>query len=306
MDNSKRLDFLKKTFIEAGFALSDSQAEAFLTYYDLLVEKNQVMNLTAITEFEEVVVKHFLDSCMAGKYLFPAKSGSQRVEPQESETETLRMEAETFGAEEPSRALRVIDVGTGAGFPGVPLKILISDMKLVLLDALQKRIGFLDEVVRACGLKDVETVHGRAEEMVKSGAPEINRSGNSETGRSKAAEAAYSQREREKGCGAEEDNFREGFDIALSRAVAYLPVLLEYCLPFVKVGGYFIAYKSGEIEEELKASQNALETLGGTLERTEAFTLPDESKRTLLFIRKTQETPDKYPRRSKKIEKDPL
>ena len=235
-------DFLSALFTAENFSLSEQQRSQFQTYYELLTERNKVMNLTAITAWEDVCIKHFLDSVMLWKFYDHG-----------------------FNEEIP---LSVIDVGTGAGFPGLPLKIMKPEIHLTLLDALQKRIDFLDDVIRAAGLSEAETVHGRAEDAVKT-------------------------------C-------RESYDLAVSRAVAYLPVLAEYCLPFVKAGGLFVAYKAGDVEEELKASENALSVLGGALEAIQKFTLPDGSERSLLMIRKVQKTPEKYPRRAKKIEKEPL
>ena len=252
-------NYLDTVFTTEHFSLSELQLTQFQNYYELLTERNKVMNLTAITSWEEVCVKHFLDSVMLWKYIDAA------VRIPEGDNKKPERSEEGFNEE---IRYSVIDIGTGAGFPGLPLKILRPEIRLTLLDALQKRIDFLDEVIRATGLREAETVHGRAEDVVK--------------------------------------KHRESYDLAVSRAVAYLPVLAEYCLPFVKTGGLFAAYKSGDVEEECKASENALAVLGGELEKTEKFVLPDGSKRSLLLIRKVSATPEKYPRRSKKIDKEPL
>ena len=219
-----------------GFTLTTEQENAFQTYYERLVEKNQVMNLTAITDYEEVLVKHFEDSLMLLRY--------------DRDFETL------------------IDVGTGAGFPGLPLAIMKPDAKVLLLDSLQKRIGFLGEVITGIGLENTMTEHNRAEDGAKA--------------------------------------HREAFDRAVSRAVANLSTLSEYCLPFVKVGGYFIAYKSGNVEAEVKDAANAVRILGGTVERIETYSLSNGDPRSLVFIRKIAPTPKKYPRKAGTPQKTPL
>jgi len=221
--------------------LSETQARQFEKYYELLVQKNEVMNLTAITEFDEVLIKHFLDSCEAAPLLHENAS--------------------------------LIDVGTGAGFPGIPIKIVRPDVKVCLLDALAKRIDFLKEVVEALSLEGVDCLHGRAEDFAGNGSS---------------------------------PKLRESFDYAVSRAVAQLSVLAEYCLPFVKVGGFFIAYKSGDIEEELAGAAHALEVLGGKVSEVKRFSLPNGDERSLVLIQKISETPAAYPRRAGKPTKKPL
>jgi len=238
MVSEEQMKYLATLFRENLTELSDIQVRQFIRYYELLVEKNEVMNLTSITEFNEVIIKHFLDSCMLWKYVKDEKISS------------------------------VIDVGTGAGFPGVPLKIIRPEIELLLMDALQKRIGFLCELGAALHFSGVTCEHSRAEDGVKA--------------------------------------HREVFDLAVSRAVSGLSVLSEYCLPFVNVGGLFTAYKSGEIDAELFDAQNAISVLGGKTERVERFTLPDGSERSIIFIRKVKETPAKYPRKAGKPQKAPL
>ena len=188
-------EILNKKMEEIGIQLSDMQTEQFLTYYDMLIERNKVMNLTAITEYDDVVEKHFVDSVSLIKAL---------------------------DAEE---VKNVIDIGTGAGFPGIPLKIVFPHLKVTLLDSLNKRIKFLNDVIGALELENIETIHGRAEDFAK------------------------------------QEIYREQYDLCVSRAVANLATLSEYCLPYVKVGGYFISYKSGEIEEELQQSKRAVSIL---------------------------------------------
>lgn len=224
-----------------GILLSEQQINQFLKYYEMIIEKNKVMNLTAITEFDEVVVKHFIDSISIAKYYSMEKASS------------------------------VIDVGTGAGFPGIPLKIVYPDLSVTLLDSLNKRVKFLAEVCEELGLQNVEMIHGRAEDF-----------GNIA-------------------------DYREKYDVCVSRAVANLSTLSEYCLPFVKTGGYFIPYKSGNIEEELQSSKKALNILGAKVEKIETFMLPDtEIGRSFVFIKKTKNMPKKYPRKAGLPSKEPL
>lgn len=217
------------------------QQEQLITYYEMLVEKNKVMNLTAITEFEEVLDKHFLDSISLAQYVDLTKPVS------------------------------VIDLGTGAGFPGMPLKIMFPDLKITLADSLNKRILFLDEVISELGLTDIQTVHARAEDL------------------------------------AHDPNYREQYDYCVSRAVANLSSLSEYCLPFVRIGGSFISYKSGEIEEELAAAKKAIFLLGGQFDRVIPFQLEGtDLNRSFVVIRKEKKTAKTYPRKSGMPTKKPL
>ncbi len=229
---------------QMNIPLSERQLEQFGIYQEMVVERNKVMNLTAITEPEEFALKHFADSLSI------------------LTTKCIKKESDT---------LTMIDVGTGAGFPSVPLKIARPDIKLTLLDSLNKRIRFLDEVVEALSLEDVTTIHARAEE------------------------------------GSRKPELRDSFDIVVSRAVADLRVLTEYCLPYAKVGGCFIAYKSNEIDEELGASANAIKKLGGKLEDTISFTLADSDiNRRFVIIRKIKPTPKAFPRKPGTAKKEPL
>ncbi len=231
----------EKDIKELGIKLSDKQISQFITYYEMLVEWNQVMNLTAITEYEEVMKKHFLDSITLIK------------------------------AFDITKKVSVIDVGCGAGFPGLALKIAYPNLKVTLLDSLNKRIHFLDEVIVKLGLEGVETIHGRAEDFAKPG------------------------------------KLRECYDLAVSRAVANLSTLSEYCLPFVKKGGYFIPFKSEKVLEEIKDAEKALSVLGGTLEGQVEFTLPDtDYYRNLVVIKKTKSTPAKFPRKAGLPGKEPI
>ena len=220
--------------------LSEEQLDQLQKYFELLVSWNEKINLTAITEPNEVAVKHFADSLSVFNYVDFQKGAS------------------------------VIDVGTGAGFPGLVLKIARPDIKLTLLDSLNKRLKFLDEVLNTLGL-EAELVHARAEE------------------------------------GGHNIDLRECYDFAVSRAVARLNVLCEYCLPYVRLSGKFIAFKGGEADEEIKSASKAIQALGGKKTDVLYFELPENSgSRTLVVIEKVQPTPDKYPRQNGKIKAKPL
>lgn len=226
---------------ELGVSLTDRQIEQFLIYYELLTEWNSFMNLTAITEYEDVLKKHFVDS------------------------------VSLIQAVDVRKELTLIDVGTGAGFPGLALKIAYPELKVTLLDSLQKRIQFLDAVIEKLGLEGIETIHGRAEDFAKP------------------------------------QKLRESFDLCVSRAVANLSTLSEYCLPFVKVGGYFIPYKSEKIAQEKEEAKKALELLGGEFERQVEFMLPSSDiYRNLFVIKKVRETPKKFPRKAGLPAKEPI
>lgn len=230
-----------------GIQLSEKQLGQFLLYYEMLVEWNQMMNLTAITEYGDVMKKHFVDSLSLARAF--------KVAPAYDLTKTLS----------------IIDVGTGAGFPGLALKIAFPDLKVTLLDSLNKRVHFLDAVIEKLGLAGVETIHGRAEDFAKTG------------------------------------KLRESFDLCVSRAVAGLSALSEYCLPYVKQGGLFISYKSEKISEEIDTARNAISILGGKLEGQVDFTLPDSDiYRNLVVIKKHRATPKKYPRKAGLPTKEPL
>lgn len=238
-------NIIRKKAGQMEIELNDYQIEQFINYYSILIEWNQVMNLTAITEYEEVVNKHFIDSLSLIKTI---------------DRKIFR-----------SGSISVIDIGTGAGFPGIPLKIAFPEIKITLLDSLNKRIKFLNEVVEEIGLKEVQTLHGRAEDYAR------------------------------------KHEYREKYDLCVSRAVANLAILSEYALPYVKKSGYFISYKSGNIEEEIKESTKAVEILGGKIEKIEKITLPEtEIQRSLVKIRKENSTGKKYPRKAGVPSKEPL
>ena len=234
-----REDYVITRFQKEEINISKFQAEQFVKYFELLTEWNRKMNLTAITEFEEVVEKHFIDSCLLDKIFpdFPFQS--------------------------------VIDIGTGAGFPGIPLKILHPECRLVLLDSLQKRIYFLDEVISVLSLENVTAIHGRAEDLAGK-------------------------------------EHREAYDCCVSRAVARLASLCELCIPYVRKGGYFIAYKARKSEEELNEAGKAISLLGAKAEQQFAYSLGDEYTRNLITIKKVKETDKRFPRRKGKPLKEPL
>ncbi len=235
------IDLVRMESLLSGYGLPSDPAlcENLDRYGALLWEWNQKMNLTAITDPEGIAVKHFLDSLLFLKVYTP-KEGS-----------------------------RLIDVGTGAGFPGVPLALARRDLSVTLLDSLNKRLLFLDAVAKELSLS-VERVHGRAEELGR------------------------------------KEEYREQYDCATARAVAHLRELSEYCLPFVRVGGVFVALKGPDMETELSESRYAIEQMGGEVESVTEFSLPEGSKRTLLVLRKNRPTPTKYPRNAGKIKKEPL
>ena len=241
---------LNKAVSEFGIELTEKQLDQFEEYFHLLIEWNEKMNLTAITEREDVYLKHFLDSLSIVK-VFPELN------------ETVN-----------SGEFSLIDVGTGAGFPGIPLKILFPNANVTLMDSLNKRITFLNEVVNTLNLNEsgsIECIHARAEEL------------------------------------AQNKEYREQYDLVVSRAVANLSTLTEYCLPFAKVNGYFIPYKSEKAGEEIAAAGNAIFLCGGTLKKEVSFVLPgSDLKRSLIIIEKRQNTAKKYPRKAGMPAKNPL
>jgi len=226
---------------ELSIELNEKQVEQFIKFYEMLVEWNKVMNLTGITEYEEVVEKHFVDSLSIIK------------------------------AVDVMNVNTVIDIGTGAGFPGIPLKIAFPHLKITLLDSLNKRIKFLNVVIDELGLEYIHTIHGRAEDFAK------------------------------------QEVYREKYDLCVSRAVANLSTLSEYCLPYVNVDGMFVPYKSGDIEEELNNSKKAVQILGGKIEKTIKFELPGtDIGRSFVKIKKVKNTAKKYPRKAGLPSKEPL
>ena len=234
-------DFLRENLKKIGCEPSDLQCEQLNNFHKILCEWNEFMNLTGITEYNEVVIKHFVDS-LAVNCVYSFKKTD-----------------------------RVVDIGTGAGFPGIPLKIMYPDTSFTLLDSLNKRIKFLDEVIKVNSLDGIETLHGRAEDYAR------------------------------------DKNYREAFDVCVSRAVANLSTLSEYCLPYVKAGGVFISYKAGQLDEELKASERAIKLLGGEIKEVHKLTLPDtDIDRTFVVIKKTAATSKKYPRKAGLPSKEPL
>lgn len=226
-------------FNQVHLSVNDEQYEKLYKYSEMLTNWNKKVNLTAILSPEDISQKHFLDSVLPFS-LFNIKNGA-----------------------------KIIDVGTGAGFPSCPLKIFRDDIKITLLDSLNKRIKFLETLSDELSL-DAECIHGRAEELGRN------------------------------------ENYRELFDIATARAVAALPILCEYCLPFVKVGGYFIALKGGNSEDEISDAKNAIKILGGKIDRIIDYSLPNGDKRALIAIKKISQTASKYPRNKGQMTKKPL
>lgn len=236
-----KYDFTKfrNSMNSIGIELTDPQLNAFETYYDMLIDRNKVMNLTAITEFDEVMDKHFLDSV----YLF----------------RSIELKAD----------YKLIDIGTGAGFPGIPLKIVFPELKITLLDSLNKRVGFLNDVIDELNLNDIEAIHGRAEDIAR------------------------------------DKVYRASYDIAVSRAVANLSTLSEYCLPFVKIGGKFVSYKSGDCADEVDNAKAAIHLLGGKINKIDEFSYSNNS-RSFIVIDKVMNTSNKYPRKAGLPSKKPL
>lgn len=232
-------NYFIKCCADFDITVSDYQADQFDLYASLLVEWNQKMNLTAITQPEEIIIKHFLDSLLLTKAVDLPKEAS------------------------------LIDVGTGAGFPAIPVKILRNDVKVTLLDSQQKRLNFLQEVCSQ-GKLNCNFVHARAED------------------------------------GGKDKALREKFDFATARAVAHLRELSEYCIPYLKVGGCFMALKGFEVEDELAEAKNAISTMGGKLRNIVKFDLPDQSKRSIVVIKKISQTPPQFPRTAAKIAKKPI
>ena len=235
------LTILEQGCEQIGISLNEEQKQQFIAFYEYLVEKNKVMNLTGITEFQEVLVKHFLDSLACVK------------------------------AVDMKKVTTVMDIGTGAGFPGVPLKIAFPHLEACLLDSLKKRVNFLEETFALLKLQNITAIHGRAEEFAKN------------------------------------KSYRETYDLCVSRAVSNLATLSEYCLPYVKVGGKFISYKSGTVQEEAEQAEKAVRILGGKIQDVVYFNLPDsEIQRSLVVIEKIKPTPGKYPRKAGTPLKEPL
>jgi 16S rRNA (guanine527-N7)-methyltransferase len=243
LQNNELKSILKEGAGNFSIELSDSQVESFIKYKDLLKEWNEKINLTAIEDDKDIIIKHYIDSISILPFILPE----------------IKREKTT-----------IIDVGTGGGFPGIPIKVSCGKTDVTLLDSLEKRIKFLNEVIKELNLRDIKAIHGRAEDFgVKEG-------------------------------------FRESYDIATARAVANLPVLLEYCLPYVKIGGIFIAMKGSKMDE-IENSKKALDILGGKLEEVKEFTLPySDMKRYIIAVRKLRQTPTKYPRKAGKPSKEPL
>jgi 16S rRNA (guanine527-N7)-methyltransferase len=234
-------DMLKEACEKEGLTFDDTMYDNFIEYKALIKEWNEKINLTTITEDEEIIKKHFIDSIKVFKFPYVRE------------------------------AKNIIDIGTGGGFPGIPMKIVKADCSIVLLDSLNKRINFLNKVIDKLELDDIRTIHGRAEDF------------------------------------AQKAEYREKFDLTVSRAVANLTVLLELCLPYVKIGGYFVALKGPSIEDEIKDAKVALRVLGGSIEEIiEVDIAGSDLKHNLLVIKKVKDTPKKYPRKAGTANKSPI
>ncbi|MBU3101451.1 MULTISPECIES: 16S rRNA (guanine(527)-N(7))-methyltransferase RsmG [Clostridium] len=234
-------DILNEASNNVGLKFDQKKYDQFMLYKDLIKEWNEKINLTAIKEDEAIVQKHFIDSMKVFKF------------------------------DQLKNAKNVIDIGTGGGFPGIPMKIIKPEVNIVLLDSLNKRIIFLNEVINRLNLKNIKAIHGRAEDFAK------------------------------------EKQYREKFDVAVSRAVANLTVLSEYCIPYVKVGGYFVAMKGPAVEEEIKLSKNAIRLLGGQIEHIEKVQIEgSDLNHNLVIIKKISQTHKKYPRKAGIVAKVPL
>ena len=232
---------LESKLQELNITLNENQSEQFQIFYNLLTEWNKVMNLTGITEYEEVVEKHFLDSLALIKAV-----NIQKVH-------------------------KIIDIGTGAGFPGIPLKIVYPQLDVTLLDSLNKRVRFLDTVIENAGLCGIKAIHGRAEDYAK------------------------------------QPDYRENYDLCVSRAVANLATLSEYCIPYIRIGGIFTPYKSGDVEKEVEQSKNVISILGGNIKDIVKFQLPGtDIRRSFIIIEKVKMTAKKYPRKAGLPSKEPL
>lgn len=226
---------------ELNISLTQKQIDQFNTFYHLLIEYNKIMNLTSITDYDEVIVKHFIDSLSLIRVCNLKDN------------------------------MRIIDVGTGAGFPGIPIKIAFPNVKILLLDSLNKRVNFLNNVIEELTLDNISVIHGRAEDFGR------------------------------------KEGYRDSFDLCVSRAVAKLSTLTEYCLPYVKVNGSFISYKGGNIEAEVLESKKAICVLGGNIKKIDNFRLPEtDMQRNLILIEKLMKTPKKYPRTTGKPKREPL
>ena len=240
------MEKLREYAKELGIELFNEQINMFKIYFEMLIETNKVMNLTAITEIDEVITKHFIDSISLVK-VYPNLLNNEDI------------------------STKILDLGTGAGFPGIPLKIVFPYIEIVLMDSLNKRVLFLQKVIDELKLSDITAVHGRAEEMAR------------------------------------RKEYRESFDLCVSRAVANLSTLSEYCIPFVKENGYFISYKASDVEREVENAKKAIKILGGNLTAVKKLTLPGtEIDRSFIIIEKNKSTPKTYPRKAGTASKDPL
>lgn len=237
---AENIDLLVRGFDVFGIELTGKEINIFKHFYKMVIEWNERINLTAIVDEREAVIKHFIDSVSVIRFF-------------------------------PDDVLSMIDVGTGAGFPGIPIKIVQNNIHVTLLDSLEKRVRFLNSVINETGLTGIDAIHGRAEDF------------------------------------GQDKEHRESYDVGIARAVSPLPVLCEYVMPFVRIGGYFVAMKGSNVKDEISESQKAISVLGGEIEDIKNFVLPfDDIERNVILIKKYRHTPTKYPRKSGKPAKSPL
>ncbi|MCR5453345.1 MAG: 16S rRNA (guanine(527)-N(7))-methyltransferase RsmG [Lachnospiraceae bacterium] len=257
--NNKNLDSLVEACNKYDIRLTTEMKDQFIKYYDHLIEINEHMNLTAITQWDDVVLKHFIDSISLLGYLNSKDNSGDEI-------------SKLFQSKiNNKKEIKVLDLGTGAGFPGIPLKIVCPELNLTLADSLNKRVNFLKEIITLLDLTKTEAIHGRAEELSR------------------------------------KKEMREKYDLVVSRAVANASTLCEYCLPFVKPGGYFVSYKTESVDEEEAKAKNAIKILGGTTEKIYHFNLYNsDMARSFLIIKKINNTPKSYPRKAGQPSKDPI
>lgn len=270
MEKNMFFEKMQETAKKLNIHFCVEQLEQFFAYMNLLIEWNEKMNLTAIIEPEEIILKHFIDSITILKNIESKNKSKKEIEHEDEYEDEYEYEDEDENKNKNDN-IEIVDVGTGAGFPGIPLSIMNPTLKITLVDSLNKRLIFLQEVVDKLNLKNIKIIHARAEEF----------------GQNK--------------------NYREKFDFATSRAVANLSTLSEYLIPLVKINGKVISMKASEAHKEIDDAKNAIRILGGKIEKIEEFNLPESDiGRTIIIIKKEKQTPNKYPRKPGTPSKEPI